>query len=167
MYQYPLNTGRELNVQTTFRRHRERLLSVLCTFNLRLVSREYLHKTHKSTKQKEPFTGVSYNRLPEKNYAIHGKIHAMGLFFSNIEALDKLLKKEFHRKCFPVTCAKSYRTGILKNNSQQLLLTRFYMIHRFFLVSIYRLQAVYSPIREACSQSCQTPHCIKPLNYEL
>ena len=35
----PLDTGRKLNVYKTFRRHPGRLLNVLCTFNLRLVSR--------------------------------------------------------------------------------------------------------------------------------
>ena len=35
---FPKDTGRKLNVYKTFRRRPERLLSVLCTFNLRLVS---------------------------------------------------------------------------------------------------------------------------------
>ena len=34
----PVDTGRKLNVYKTFRRHPRRLLNVLCTFNLRLVS---------------------------------------------------------------------------------------------------------------------------------
>ena len=34
----PVDTGRKLNVHTTFRRRPERLLNVLCTFNLRPVS---------------------------------------------------------------------------------------------------------------------------------
>ena len=33
----PVDTGRKLNVHKTFRRRPERLLNVLCTFNLRLV----------------------------------------------------------------------------------------------------------------------------------
>ena len=35
----PLDTGRKLNVHKTFRRRPGRLLNVLCTFNLRPVSR--------------------------------------------------------------------------------------------------------------------------------
>ena len=35
---FPIDTGRKLNVHNTFRRHPGRLLNVLCTFNLRLVS---------------------------------------------------------------------------------------------------------------------------------
>ena len=34
----PVDTGRKLNVHKTFRRRPGRLLNVLCTFNLRLVS---------------------------------------------------------------------------------------------------------------------------------
>ena len=34
----PISTGRKLNVHKTFRRRPERLLNVLCTFNLRPVS---------------------------------------------------------------------------------------------------------------------------------
>ena len=34
----PVDTGRKLNVHTTFRRRPGRLLNVSCTFNLRLVS---------------------------------------------------------------------------------------------------------------------------------
>ena len=36
---YPLDTERKLNVHKTFRKRPGRLLSVLCTFNLRPVSR--------------------------------------------------------------------------------------------------------------------------------
>ena len=39
---YPADTGRKLNVHKTFRRRPGRLLNVLCMFNLRLVSTEYL-----------------------------------------------------------------------------------------------------------------------------
>ena len=35
---YPVDTGRKLNVHKTFRRRPERLLNVLCMFNLRPVS---------------------------------------------------------------------------------------------------------------------------------
>ena len=42
---YPVNTGRKLNVHKTFMRCPGRLLSVLCTLNLRLVSTEYSHFT--------------------------------------------------------------------------------------------------------------------------
>ena len=35
---YPVDTGRKLNVHKTFRKRPERLLNVLCTFNLRPVS---------------------------------------------------------------------------------------------------------------------------------
>ena len=38
---YPLDTERKLNVHKTFRRRPGRLLSVLCTFSLRPVSRGY------------------------------------------------------------------------------------------------------------------------------
>ena len=38
---YPIDTGRKLNVHKTFRRRPERLLNVLCTFNLRPVSTGY------------------------------------------------------------------------------------------------------------------------------
>ena len=34
---YPVDTGRKLNVHKTFRGRPERLLNVLCTFNLRPV----------------------------------------------------------------------------------------------------------------------------------
>ena len=34
----PVDTGRKLNVHKTFRKRPERLLNVLCTFNLRPVS---------------------------------------------------------------------------------------------------------------------------------
>ena len=34
----PVDTGRKLNVHKTFRRRPGRLLNVLCTFNLRLLS---------------------------------------------------------------------------------------------------------------------------------
>ena len=36
----PLDTGRKLNLHKTFRRRPGRLLNVLCTLNLRPVSRE-------------------------------------------------------------------------------------------------------------------------------
>ena len=36
--QFPVDTGRKLNVHKTFRRRPGRLLIVLCTFNLRPVS---------------------------------------------------------------------------------------------------------------------------------
>ena len=39
---YPVDTGRKLNVHKTFRRRPGRLLNVLCTFNLRLVSTGYI-----------------------------------------------------------------------------------------------------------------------------
>ena len=35
---YPIDKGRKLNVHKTFRRRPGRLLNVLCTFNLGLVS---------------------------------------------------------------------------------------------------------------------------------
>ena len=35
---FPVDTGRKMNVHKTFRRRPERLLNVLCTFNLRPVS---------------------------------------------------------------------------------------------------------------------------------
>ena len=35
---HPLDTARKLNVHKTFRRRPERLLNVLCTFNIRPVS---------------------------------------------------------------------------------------------------------------------------------
>ena len=38
MQNYPVDTGRKLNVHTTFRRRPRHLLNVLCTFNLRPVS---------------------------------------------------------------------------------------------------------------------------------
>ena len=38
---YPVDTGRKLNVHKTFRRRPGRLLNVLCTFNLRPVSKGY------------------------------------------------------------------------------------------------------------------------------
>ena len=38
---YPIDTGRKLNVDKTFRRRPGRLLNVLCTFNLRTVSKGY------------------------------------------------------------------------------------------------------------------------------
>ena len=38
---FPLDTGRKLNVHQTFRRRPGRLLNVLCTFNLRPVSRGF------------------------------------------------------------------------------------------------------------------------------
>ena len=41
MIQYPVNSGRKLNVHKTFRRRPECLLNVLCTFNLRPVSTGY------------------------------------------------------------------------------------------------------------------------------
>ena len=37
-YYNPVDTGRKLNVQKTFRRRPGRLLNVFCTFNLSLVS---------------------------------------------------------------------------------------------------------------------------------
>ena len=37
-YDYPVDTGRKLNVYKTFRKRPGRLLNVLCTFNLRPVS---------------------------------------------------------------------------------------------------------------------------------
>ena len=42
----PVDTGRKLNVHKTFRRRPGRLLNVLCTFNLRLVSAGHLRKSH-------------------------------------------------------------------------------------------------------------------------
>ena len=39
---YPVDTGLKLNVHKTFRRRPGRLLNVLCTFNLRPVSRGYI-----------------------------------------------------------------------------------------------------------------------------
>ena len=41
-WDYPVDTGRKLNVHKTFRRRPGRLLNVLCTFNLRPVSTGYL-----------------------------------------------------------------------------------------------------------------------------
>ena len=38
---FPVDTGRRLNVDKTFRRRPERLLNVLCTFSLRPVSTGY------------------------------------------------------------------------------------------------------------------------------
>ena len=38
---YPVDTGRKLNVHNTFRRRPGRLLNVLCTFNFRPVSAGY------------------------------------------------------------------------------------------------------------------------------
>ena len=35
---FPIDTGRKLNVNKTFRRRPRRLLNILCTFNLRPVS---------------------------------------------------------------------------------------------------------------------------------
>ena len=40
---FPVDTGRKLNVHKTFRRRPGRLLSVLCTFNLRPVSTGFLN----------------------------------------------------------------------------------------------------------------------------
>ena len=42
-YDKPLGTGRKLKVHETLRKRLGRLLNVLCTFNLRLVSRENDH----------------------------------------------------------------------------------------------------------------------------
>ena len=42
-YDKPLDTGRKLKVHETLRKRLGRLLNVLCTFNLRLVSRENDH----------------------------------------------------------------------------------------------------------------------------
>ena len=39
---YPVDTGRKLNVHKTFRRRPGRLLNVLCTFNLHPVSTGYV-----------------------------------------------------------------------------------------------------------------------------
>ena len=41
---FPLDTGNKSNVHKTFRRCPGRLLTVLCTFNLRLVSKGFIHK---------------------------------------------------------------------------------------------------------------------------
>ena len=41
----PVDTGRKLNIHKTFRRRSGRLLNVLCTFNLRLVSTGITEKT--------------------------------------------------------------------------------------------------------------------------
>ena len=41
---YPIDTRRKLNVHKTFRRRPRRLLNVLCTFNLRPVSKGYIYK---------------------------------------------------------------------------------------------------------------------------
>ena len=38
-YQIPLDTRRKLNAHKTFRRGPGRILNVLCTFNVRLVSK--------------------------------------------------------------------------------------------------------------------------------
>ena len=38
---YPVGIGRKLNLHKTFTRRPERLLNVLCTFNLRPVSNGY------------------------------------------------------------------------------------------------------------------------------
>ena len=40
---YPVDTGRKLNVHKTFRWRPRRHLNVLCTFNLRPVSTEYVY----------------------------------------------------------------------------------------------------------------------------
>ena len=37
-FNYPVDTGRQLNIRKTFRRRPGRLLNILCTFNLRPVS---------------------------------------------------------------------------------------------------------------------------------
>ena len=42
-YALPVDTGRKLNVQKTFRRRPGRLLNVFCTFSLRPVSTWLLH----------------------------------------------------------------------------------------------------------------------------
>ena len=39
---FPVDTGRKLNVHKTFKRRPGRLLNVLCTFNLRVVSKGFL-----------------------------------------------------------------------------------------------------------------------------
>ena len=46
---FPVDTGRKLNVHKTFRRRPGRLLSVLCTFNLRPVSTGFLNVDGKKT----------------------------------------------------------------------------------------------------------------------
>ena len=57
---FPVDTGRKLNVHKTFRRRPERLLNVLCTFNLRPVSTGFTF--HESRKNSNLFFFVYFLR---------------------------------------------------------------------------------------------------------
>ena len=57
----PLDTGRKLNVHETFRRCPGLLLNVLCTFNLRIISRESRGKH--SNRQGKKFKNLISGRI--------------------------------------------------------------------------------------------------------
>ena len=77
---YPLDTGRKLNVHKTFRRRSGRVLNVLCTFNLRPVSRGWIVRIASYTFADINFFTVKSAKLAEirhtfKTVIIHGLSH--------------------------------------------------------------------------------------------
>ena len=64
---FPVDAGRTLNVRKTFRRRPGRLLSVLCTFNLRFVSMGLLAKSFSMTVNEPCRTNFHWKSLKEKS----------------------------------------------------------------------------------------------------
>ena len=87
---YPVDTGRILNVHKTFRRHRERLLNVLCTFNVRPVSTMYWLLVFKNDNLKYKATSQREASNPFPLFYI---------FFSSFSFLLSLFK---------ISCAKKH-----------------------------------------------------------
>ena len=67
-----VDTGRKLNVHKTFRRRPGRLLNVLCTFNLRLVSTgsSLIFKLKEASKSTKPSLGISIDRSTIRELSI-------------------------------------------------------------------------------------------------
>ena len=124
---FPVDTGRKLNVHKTFRRRPGRLLNVLCTFNLRLVSTGSLYIF---------FCNISFYQYFKKCFMLYIVIFRYVLYrgsrswlFYNMGVLKNSafkhstsLKTRLLRRSFPVNFAKFLRTPISYNTPERLCL---------------------------------------------
>ena len=93
---YPVDTGRKLNVNKTFRRCPGRLLNVLCAFNLRPVSTGKFLRTNYLVvfckkgilKNLTKFTGKQKQVFFLKSCSFSGKIFSLKYFPVNIVKVD-------------------------------------------------------------------------------
>ena len=71
-YYHPVDTGRKLNVQKTFRKRPGRLLNVLCTFNLRPVSTGQIHLNRTRFQLNQPQKMITQKLCSSKNVIYFG-----------------------------------------------------------------------------------------------